>query len=219
MTVVDPVRDHRGWKFGNGNGFEKDSIENFKYLSEAYRATDVNWRGRTTVPVLWDKKTHKIVNNSEDDICKIFNNISRNSSSKPIDLFPQEFSESAGKLNAMIYTDINNGIYQAGFAKTQEVHEHWVRRLFSAFEEIEGRLSQIRFLFGNRLTESDLRLFCSLVRFDAVYYVHFKCNIRRVTDYPNLWGFTRDVYQYEGIAETVNLNHIKNWYSFSYTNN
>ncbi len=212
MTVVDPVRDDRGWRFGKGDGFEEGTIEGFQFLSEAYLASDPSWDGRVTVPVLWDKKARTIVNNSEDDICRMLNDAFATPSDRPIDLFPDHLSGEAEKVNPLIYEDINNGVYRAGFAGKQEVHEGWVRRVFAALDRLEDRLSDSRFLLGDALTESDLRLFCSLVRFDAVYYVHFKCNIKRIVDYPNLWGFTRDVYQYDGIAETVNMDHIKRHY-------
>ncbi len=211
MTVVDPVRDRRGWQFGKGDGLEGDPNEGFTYLAEAYRMTDPRWDGRVTVPVLWDKATRRIVNNSEDDICPMLNGAFE-ASGDAVDLFPEDLQVAADELNPLIYEDVNNGVYRAGFAGEQSVYEQSVQRLFSALDQLEIRLSQSRFLLGDRLTDTDLRLFCSLVRFDAVYYVHFKCSVRRIVDYPNLWGFTRDVYQYDGIAETVNMDHIKRHY-------
>jgi glutathionyl-hydroquinone reductase len=210
ISVVDPLRDGRGWRFGKGDRIEEDPNEGFQYLSEAYRATNSAWDGRVTVPVLWDKVSKRIVNNSEDDICQMLNNTFPSSSA--VDLFPEDMQESAAELNSLIYEDVNNGVYRAGFAGSQSVHQDRVLRLFAALDALEDRLRRSRFLLGDRLTETDLRLFCTLVRFDAVYYLHFKCNVKRIVDYPNLWGFTRDVYQFPGISETVNLDHIKRHY-------
>lgn len=211
MTVLDPVRDDRGWRFGTEDDLEPDPNEGFAFLSEAYRMTRPDWDGRVTVPVLWDKEAKRIVNNSEDDICPMLND-TFDAPEDTIDLFPDDLSEAAAALNPMVYEDVNNGVYRAGFAANQSVYARRARRLFEALDTLEQRLEKSRFLLGDRLTETDLRLFCTLVRFDAVYYVHFKCNVKRIVDYPNLWGFTRDVYQYDGIAETVNLDHIKRHY-------
>lgn len=210
MTIVDPVRDERGWRFG-GDG-EDDPNEGFAFLSEAYRATDDGWDGRVTVPVLWDRTAGRIVNNSEDDICPMLNDVFPSPRVDAVDLFPDDLSEAAEALNPKVYEDVNNGVYRAGFAGEQSVYARRVKRLFGALDDLEARLSKSRFLLGDRLTETDLRLFCTLIRFDAVYYIHFKCSIRQITDYPNLWGFTRDVYQYQGIGETVNMDHIKRHY-------
>ena len=211
LTVVDPIRDRRGWRFGESEGLEADPNEGFGFLSEAYRMTDPTWQGRATVPVLWDSQERRIVNNSEDDICPMLNDVFP-SLEGAVDLFPDDLTKEAEELNRVIYEDINNGVYRAGFAAKQAVYERRVGKLFGALDLMEERLSKRRFLLGDRLTESDLRLFCTLVRFDAVYYVHFKCSLRRIVDYPNLWGFTRDVYQYPGVAETVNMDHIKRHY-------
>jgi putative glutathione S-transferase len=214
LTVVDPVRDERGWAFRNGPGYTEDPINNFKFLSQAYLATDPNFSGRVTVPVLWDKQDKKIVNNSEDDICRIFNEIS------PINrfnLFPPEIAPQQDELSQFIYETINNGVYRAGFATRQKPYEAAVKRIFEALDQLEDRLTKSRYLFGNRLVESDWRLFCTLVRFDAVYYVHFKCNIRRILDYPNLNGYQCDLYQHPGISETVNMDHIKRHYYITHT--
>ncbi|HJP31378.1 MAG TPA: glutathione S-transferase family protein [Candidatus Latescibacteria bacterium] len=212
MTVVDPVRDDRGWRFGEGEGFEPDPNEGFRFLSEAYQLTDPAPNRRVTVPVLWDRTRRRIVNNSEDDICRMFNDVFPSPLQGAIDLFPQDLHAEATDLNGLIYEDVNNGVYRAGFAGTQAAYERCVMRLFRALDQLEERLSNTRYLLGNHLTESDLRLFCTLIRFDAVYYLHFKCNVRRIVDYPNLWGFTRDIYQLPGVADTVNLNHIKQHY-------
>ena len=210
MTVVDPVRDERGWAFRNGPGHSEDPINRFQFLSEAYLQTDPAFKGRYTVPVLWDKETRRIVNNSEDDICRMFNDIFGKTGNT--DLFPKDIEPEHSKLSQFIYDRINNGVYKAGFTTRQSVYETAVRQLFQALDELEARLGRQRFLFGRRIVEADWRLFCTLIRFDAVYYVHFKCNVRRIVDYKNLWGYLRDLYQQPGIAETVNFDHIKRHY-------
>lgn len=212
VTVVDPVRDERGWAFRDGPGFSKDPVNGFRFLREAYLATDPNFDGRVTVPVLWDKQARVIVNNSEDDICRMFNGPFSRFGDSSVDLFPAELTPEQERLSAFIYERVNNGVYQAGFATRQAAYERAVRALFGALDELEARLASRRFLFGARPVESDWRLFCTLVRFDAVYYGHFKCNLRRIVDYPNLDGYLRDLYQQPAIAETVNFDHIKRHY-------
>ncbi len=212
VTVVDPVRDERGWAFRDGPGYSRDPINGFAFLSEAYAATDPDFDGRVTVPVLWDKETRRIVNNSEDDICRMFNDAFRELGNRSVDLFPKDLEAEQAKLSAFVYDYVNNRVYRAGFASTQPAYERNCRALFSALDELEKRLTTQRYLFGNRIVETDWRLFCSLVRFDAVYHGHFKCNIRRILDYPNLDGYLRDLYQQPQIAETVNFDHIKQHY-------
>jgi putative glutathione S-transferase len=213
MTVVDPVREERGWAFRVGAGYSKDPVNGFQFLSEAYRATDPNFDGRITVPVLWDRQTKKIVNNCEDDICPmfnhVFNDVARN---KEVDFFPEDIQEEQTKLAGFIYDNINNGVYKAGFASRQRPYEISVRKLFEALDQLEERLSKSRYLFDRRIVEADWRLFCTLVRFDVVYYIHFKCSVRRILDYKNLQGYLMDLYQQPGIAETVNFDHIKRHY-------
>lgn len=212
LTVVDPVRDERGWAFREGPGYSADPINGFTFLKEAYLATDPSFDGRVTVPVLWDKLTHRIVNNSEDDICRMFNDAFSHLGKASYNLFPPDIADEQAKLSSHIYEKINNGVYRAGFATSQRGYEHACRALFAALDEMEMRLSQGRYLFGSRIVESDWRLFCTLVRFDAVYYLHFKCNLRRIVDYPNLQGYLMDLYQQPGIAATVNFDHIKHHY-------
>ena len=225
MTVVDPIRDERGWAFrddGTSNAAESfestDPINGFKYLREAYKATAVNFRGRVTVPVLWDKETRRIVNNCEDDICLMFNNafsaIARNNAR---DLFPKSIAGEHAKLSDFIYNNVNNGVYKAGFATRQRPYEIACRKLFESLDALEKRLSQSRYLFGNSIVEADWRLFCTLVRFDSVYHGHFKCNLRRIVDYQNLQGYLMDLYQQPGIAGTVNFDHIKRHYYMTHT--
>ena len=213
ITVVDPIRDERGWAFRDGPGYSIDPINGFKFLSEAYAATDANFNGRVTVPVLWDKEAKKIVNNCEDDICRMFNEtfnaVARN---KDVDFFPNEIEAEHAKLCNFLYDNVNNGVYKAGFATRQRPYEISCKRVFEALDELEKRLSRSRYLLGNRIVEADWRLFCTLVRFDVVYHGHFKCNIRRIIDYPNLQGYLMDLYQQPAIAETVNFDHIKRHY-------
>jgi glutathionyl-hydroquinone reductase len=212
LTVVDPVRDERGWAFRDGPGHSRDPVNGFVFLSEAYAVSDPNFDGRVTVPVLWDKEMHRIVNNSEDDICRMFNGAFRELGNSSIDLFPNDLETEHAKLAAFIYDYVNNRVYRAGFATTQRVYEKHCRALFYALDELEDRLATRRYLLGDRALEADWRLFCTLVRFDAVYHGHFKCNLRRIVDYPNLDGYLRDLYQQPGIAETVNFDHIKRHY-------
>ena len=218
MTVVDPIRDERGWAFRDGPGFSEDPVNGFKFLSEAYHATDSKFDGRVTVPVLWDKETKRIVNNCEDDICVMLNGTFNNfAKCRQLDLFPNDIRAEQEKLSDFVYDQINNGVYQAGFATRQRAYEKACRRLFEALDEMEERLGKGRYLFGDRIVETDWRLFCTLIRFDAVYYGHFKCNLRRIVDYTNLQGYLQDLYQHPGIAETVNFDHIKRHYYITHT--
>jgi len=212
MTVVDPVRDDRGWAFRDGPGHSTDPVNGFAFLSEAYAATDPKFQGRVTVPVLWDKETRKIVNNSEDDICRMFHDAFRPLGRAEVDLFPQDIEAEHAELAVWLYEKVCSGVYEAGFATAQAPYEKACRALFAALDQLEERLAPRRYLFGNRIVEADWRLFCTLVRFDAVYHGHFKCNLRRIVDYPNLHGYLLDLYQQPGIAETVNLDHIKRHY-------
>jgi putative glutathione S-transferase len=211
MTVVDPIRDERGWAFREGPGYSTDPVNGFKFLSEAYLATDRNFDGRVTVPVLWDMKSKRIVNNSEDDICRMFNDGFRELGNGR-DLFPRDIEAAHAKLSEWIYENVNNGVYKAGFATRQMVYERKCRKVFAALDELEKRLGNNRFLFGERIVEADWRLFCTLIRFDAVYHGHFKCNLRRIVDYRNLQGYLMDLYQQPWIAQTVNFDHIKRHY-------
>ena len=195
-----------------------DPINGFQFLSEAYQATDPNFDGRVTVPVLWDKETKRIVNNCEDDICRMFNDtFNAFAQNKDVDLFPKDIAEEHEKLADFIYDNINNGVYKAGFATRQRPYEISCRKVFEALDQLEKRLSKSRYLFGKRIVEADWRLFCTLVRFDVVYHGHFKCNIRRIIDYPNLQGYLMDLYQQPGIADTVNFDHIKRHYYMTHT--
>jgi glutathionyl-hydroquinone reductase len=226
MTIIDPIRDEKGWAFRDPSGkiqpgapFEStDPINRFQFLSEAYKATDPNYDERVTVPVLWDKQTKKIVNNSEDDICRMFNDVFNDfAKNKDVDFFPEEIEAEHAKLCSFLHDNVNNGVYRAGFATRQQPYERACRKLFEALDQLEERLSKSRFLFKNRIVESDWRFFCTLIRFDVVYYGHFKCNLRRIIDYPNLQGYLIDLYQQPGIADTVNFDHIKRHYYMTHT--
>ncbi len=212
MTVVDPIRDERGWAFREGAGHSLDSINGFQFLSQAYHATDPTYRGRVTVPILWDTVTKRIVSNSDDDLMRILNGEFNRFTESTIDLYPEQLRKDIDTLNTFIYENVNDGVYRAGFATSQSVYEKSVRRLFDALGQLDSRLQNRRYLFGSSFVETDWRLFVTLVRFDVVYYGHFKCNIRRIIDYPNLFGYLKDLYQIDGIADTVNFDHIKRHY-------
>jgi putative glutathione S-transferase len=212
LTVVDPIRDERGWAFHEGPGHSLDPINGFRFLSEAYKATDASYRGRVTVPVLWDTVTRCIVSNSDDDLMRMFNSAFKRFTDSPIDLYPGRLQQDIDKMNAYIYETVNDGVYRAGFATSQAAYDKAARRLFEALDQLEARLRNRRFLFGPQFVETDWRLFVTLVRFDAVYHGHFKCNLRRICDYPNLFGYLKDLYQTDGIADTVNFDHIKRHY-------
>jgi putative glutathione S-transferase len=212
MTVVDPIRDERGWAFREVPGAQRDPVNDFKFLSEAYAATDPNFQDRVTVPVLWDRETKRIVSNSDDDIMRMFETEFDAFGDATLDLYPADARAEIDRLNEHIYQTVNNGVYRAGFAVAQEPYEHAAYGVFETLDDLEDRLATRRYLFGARPLETDWRLFVTLIRFDAVYHGHFKCNIRRIIDYPNLWGYLRDLYQIEGIAGTVNFDHIKRHY-------
>ena len=214
MSVVDPIRDERGWAFRDGPGFSRDPVNDFAFLSEAYHATDPEFRTpRYSVPVLWDRHTRRIVSNSDDDMMRMLNGEFNAFAERPgLDLYPPEHRAEIDALNARIYETVNDGVYRAGFAGSQAAYEAAVFPLFETLDFLEARLAKRRFLFGAEALETDWRLFVTLVRFDAVYVGHFKCNLRRIVDYPNLSGYLRDLYQVPGVAETVNMNHIKRHY-------
>jgi glutathionyl-hydroquinone reductase len=226
MTVVDPIRDDKGWAFRDPSGkippgapFESiDPVNGFKFLSEAYRATDPDYDERVTVPVLWDKETKRIVNNCEDDICRMFNDVFDDfAENKDVDFFSKDIEAEHAKLAGFLHDNVNNGVYRAGFATRQRPYEIPCRKLFEALDSLEERLSKSRHLFADRIVEADWRFFCTLVRFDAVYHGHFKCNLRRIIDYRNLQGYLMDLYQHPGIADTVNFDHIKRHYYMTHT--
>jgi len=217
MTVVDPIRDERGWAFADGPGYSHDPINGFHFLSEAYKATDPRYHGRVTVPALWDTKTKGIVSNNDDDIMRMFETeFDALGDGGALDLYPEEHRAEIDALNEWIYETFNNGVYKAGFATSQRVYENAAYEVFDTLDKLEERLSSRRFLIADHPVETDWRTFVTLIRFDAVYYGHFKCNLRRIVDYPNLWGYLRDLYQYDGVAETVNFDHIKRHYYYTH---
>jgi len=215
VTVVDPVRDEQGWRFGDGSPEhgEPDPLHGWQFLSEGYALTDPSFEGRVTVPVLWDKETDVAVNNESADIVRMLNSAFDEWAGNPgLDLYPEALREEIDTLNERIYDTVNNGVYRSGFASTQTAYEEAVYPLFESLDWLETRLADRRYLTGDRLTEADLRLAMTLFRFDVAYVGHFKCNIRRIVDYPNLWAYTRDIYQTPGVAETVDFDHIKRHY-------
>jgi len=212
VTVADPVRDERGWAFRDGPGHSVDTLNGFKFLAEAYRASDPSFSGRVTVPVLWDTETRRIVNNSEDDICRMFAHAFTALHRKQADLFPAALAAQQNALSQQIYNDVNNGVYKAGFASTQAAYNRAVNQLFETLGQLENRLAGQRFVLGSSFVETDWRLFCTLIRFDPVYHGHFKCNVRQIRNYPHLSRYLRDLYQQPGIADLVNFDHIKRHY-------
>lgn len=213
MTAVDPLRDERGWAFTDERRCGPDPINGFRFLAEAYAASDPTFEGRVTVPVLWDTQAGRIVNNESADILRMLNREFNEWAGDPeLDLYPEDLREEIDALNERVYNEVNNGVYRAGFATTQAAYEEAVGPLFAALDWLEERLTGRRYLMGDRMTEADWRLFTTLVRFDPVYVGHFKCNLRRIVDYPALSGYLRDLYQTPGVADTVDFDHIKRHY-------
>ncbi len=210
LSLVDPIRDERGWAFTDETG--PDPVNGFSFLSEAYRATDPDFSARVTVPVLWDKEQGVIVNNESSEIIRMLNAEFDAWGDGSVDLYPEPLREEIDRINSAVYDHVNNGVYRAGFAGSQEAYEEAFDALVAELDRLERRLSTRRFLCGDRQTEADWRLFTTLVRFDAVYVGHFKCNLRRIADYPNLGGYLRDLYQTPGVADTVSFDHIKRHY-------
>ena len=213
MSVVDPIRDERGWTFRDGPGYSADPVNSFAFLSEAYLATDPAYTGRYTVPCIWDRVTRRLVTNNFPDITIDFETqFTAYHGPRAPDLYPVHLRPEIDAINELIYHDVNNGVYKAGFATTQSAYEEAFDALFARLDWLDDRLAHQRFLVGTQITEADIRLFTTLVRFDAVYYGHFKCNLRRLVDYPNLWAYARELYQRPGFGETVNYDHIKRHY-------
>ena len=218
MSVVHPFMGDKGWTFAEGKGVIADPVVHARYLYEVYNAAKSDYTGRVTVPILWDKKTNTIVSNESSEIIRMFNSAFEEVGATTGNFIPSELLAEIDDMNTFVYSAVNNGVYKAGFATTQEAYEQPLTTLFDALDTLEARLAKRRYLMGDTITEADWRLFTTLVRFDAVYVGHFKCNIRRIIDYPNLWGYLRDLYQVPGIAETVNMNHIKQHYYTSHAN-
>jgi len=219
VDVVAPFLSSTGWSFDDSvEGATGDRENNYSNLQEVYFAAKENFAGTITVPVLWDKKNHTIVNNESAEIIRLFNSEFQALAKHPeLDLYPQPLREEIESLNDWIFPEINNGVYRCGFARSQEAYNDAFRRLFAALDRVESLLQERRYLTGDQLTEADVRLFTTLVRFDAVYSVHFKCNLRHIVDYSGMWRFVRDIYNLPGVAETVNMEHIKLHYYQSHT--
>jgi putative glutathione S-transferase len=216
LTVVDPVRDEKGWAFREGPGYDHDPVNGFQFLSEAYQATQPHYQARVTVPVLWDTHTRRIVSNSDDDLMRMLNAAFNAFTDQTLDLYPEPYRQEIDDLNLLLYRTVNNGVYRAGFATSQKAYESAAWPLFETLDQMEKRLAERRFLFSSTPLETDWRFFVTLVRFDAVYHGHFKCNLRRIKDYTNLFGYLCDLYQLPGIAETVNFDHIKRHYYYTH---
>jgi putative glutathione S-transferase len=213
MSVVDPIRDERGWAFREGRGHGPDPICNFQLLSEPYLKSDPSFTGRVTVPAVWDRVTGRLVTNNYPDITiDLETQFTAFHGAGAPELYPEAVRAEIDQINAVIYEEVNNGVYRAGFATKQDKYEAAVTTLFARLDWLEQRLASQRYLVGRQLTEADVRLFTTLVRFDAVYVGHFKCNLRRLVDYPNLWGYARDLFQRPGFGDTVDFDHIKRHY-------
>ena len=216
VSIVDHFMGDKGWRFGDVPGAIPDTVNNKQYMYEIYAQADPSYSGRVTVPVLWDKKQGTIVSNESSEIIRMFNTafdgLGGEVGNPTVDFYPVALRERIDEINAVIYDTVNNGVYKCGFATTQEAYEEAFDALFNTLDMLEDRLSRQRYLVGERLTEADWRLFTTLVRFDPVYVGHFKCNQRRIADYPNLSNYTRELFQVPGVAETVNLEHIKKHY-------
>jgi putative glutathione S-transferase len=209
ISVVNPLMLEHGWTFEPADGVVPDPIHGAEHLHQVYTAAKPDYSGRVTVPVLWDKETGTIVNNESAEIIRIFDREFDDVGASGPRFCPPELESDIDDVNAFVYEAINNGVYKSGFATTQEAYEEAVTALFAALDQIELRLSGNRYLVGSTLTEADWRLFTTLLRFDSVYFSHFKCNIRRIVDSPNLWAYTRELYQVPGVADTVHMDHIK----------
>lgn len=218
VSVVNPLMAENGWTFEPEEGVIPDPVIDAKFLYELYTHVEPEYSGRVTVPVLYDLKQNKIVNNESAEIMRILNSAFDEIGAKEGDYYPEELRSEIDAINEKVYHSVNNGVYKAGFATKQEVYQEEVAKLFDALDELEERLGKNRYLVGDQITEADWRLFTTLIRFDSVYYGHFKCNIKRITDYKNLWRYTRELYNWPGIAETINFKHIKEHYYCSHKN-
>ncbi|MCT0248304.1 glutathione S-transferase family protein [Synechococcus sp. CS-205] len=211
-SVVHWHMADQGWTFQAGDGVIADPIHHAAVLHTIYTNSDSSYSGRVTVPVLWDKETGQIVNNESSEIIRMFNSAFDGLSAAPGDYYPEDLWDEIDQLNQLIYDTVNNGVYRCGFATSQEAYDEAIQPLFATLDLLEQRLADQPYLLGGRLTEADWRLFTTLVRFDPVYVGHFKCNLRRIVDYPNLWRYVRELYRFPGVAETVNMQHIKGHY-------
>jgi putative glutathione S-transferase len=212
ISVTEPLYGPHSWRFGDSPGTIPDSVNGASELAEIYLLADAKYTGRVSVPALWDKERRTIVNNESAEIIRMLNGAFGRFTNVRTDYYPAPLRAEIDRINAQVYETVNNGVYRAGFATAQDAYEDAFRALFATLDELETRLARQRYLAGSDLTEADWRLFPTIVRFDAVYYSHFKCNLRRIVDYPNLSNYLRDLYQQPGVAATVNMDHIKRHY-------
>lgn len=212
VSAVHWLMLETGWTFADGPGVLPDTVNHASLLHQVYTAADASYTGRVTVPLLWDKERATIVNNESAEIIRMLNSAFDGIGARPGNFYPEEFRDEIDAINSRTYDTLNNGVYKSGFATTQAAYEEAVVPLFDTLDWFEEKLATTRFLTGDRVTEADIRLFTTLIRFDVVYYGHFKCNLRRIADYPNLSAYTRDIYQLPGVAETVDFGHIKRHY-------
>ncbi len=212
LSIVDPFMGAEGWAFSDGPGCIPDTVNGKRFLHEIYTLAAPDYTGRVTVPVLWDRERRAIVNNESSEIIRMLNRAFDTWGRADLDFYPEELRRRIDEINAFVYERVNNGVYRAGFATEQAAYEEAFDQLFEALDRLEALLARQRYLVGGRLTEADWRLFTTLVRFDAVYFGHFKCNLRRIADYPNLANYARELYQVPGVAPTVDFDHIKRHY-------
>ena len=212
VSFVNPIRDDKGWCFESANNQYIDPLNGFSYLMEAYKIMDSKYDMRVTVPVLWDKQTEQIVNNESSDIIIMLNNKFNQFTDSKLDLYPEDMRIEIDKINQYIYKNINNGVYKCGFASCQKIYDSEVDSLFTALNKIELRLNDRQYLVGNSITLSDIRLFVTLIRFDAVYFNHFKTNHQHIYEYKNLWSFVKLIYHHDKIRPTIKFNEIKDHY-------
>lgn len=217
VSTVSPDMLDKGWTFNESEGCTGDHLYQFHYLYEIYLKNQHDYTGRVTVPILWDKQQQCIVSNESSEIIRMFNSAFNLVTGDHTDYYPLDLQEKINHINMQVYQQINNGVYRCGFATTQDAYTQAYEGLFALLEQVENILSQQRYLVGQTITEADWRLFTTLIRFDAVYHGHFKCNKQRLEDYPNLSNYIRELYQWPGVAETVNFHHIKRHYYFSHT--
>ncbi len=212
VSVTAPLYGKTGWEFESEKGGTGDSVNDKATLAEIYLVADPHYTGRVSVPVLWDKKRRTVVNNESSEIIRMLNSAFDAFTNVRTDYYPAALRTEIDRINDLVFPNVNNGVYRAGFATSQEAYEEAARGVFTAFDQLEERLSRQRYLVGQQITEADWRLFTTLIRFDTVYYSHFKCNLRRVADYPNLWNYLRELYAVPGVAETVSIDQIKRHY-------
>lgn len=212
VSVVSPIMLDKGWTYDQGEGSSGDDLNGFDFHHQVYTAAKPDYTGRVTVPVLWDKQTQQIVNNESSEIIRIFNTAFNGLTGNTDDYYPQDLQADIDAINTRVYENVNNGVYRAGFATTQDAYEAAYHRLFDELDQLDAHLGENRYLMGDRITEADWRLFTTLIRFDAVYHGHFKTNRQRLEDFANLPGYVRELYQWSGIADTVDFDHIKRHY-------